>query len=97
VDVEQHTVGKAYRQRIESKHRKLRTRTKRVVRLTIRFAKTERVHDLVIGLFINWYEFERAIQHAIHNSKAPDPSMPFNAPHLTGGGNSLQAVVRDMG
>jgi insertion element IS1 protein InsB len=35
----------------------LRTRIKRLVRRTICFSKTERMHDLVIGLFINRYEF----------------------------------------
>ena len=53
----QHTVGKANTQKIESKHINLRTRIKRLVRRTICFSKTERMHDLVIGLFINRYEF----------------------------------------
>jgi insertion element IS1 protein InsB len=57
VEAEQHTVGKAHTQKIESKHINLRTRIKRLVRRTICFSKTERMHDLVIGLFINRYEF----------------------------------------
>jgi insertion element IS1 protein InsB len=57
LEPEQHTVGKAHMQRIESKHINLRTRIKRLVRRTICFSKTERMHDLVIGLFINRYEF----------------------------------------
>ena len=57
VAAEQHTVGKAQTQKIESKHINLRTRIKRLVRRTICFSKTERMHDLVIGLFINRYEF----------------------------------------
>ena len=57
IDPEQHTVGKAQTQKIESKHINLRTRIKRLVRRTICFSKTERMHDLVIGLFINRYEF----------------------------------------
>ena len=61
VDAEKHTVGKEHMQRIESKHITLRTRIKRLVRRTICFSKSERMHDLVIGLFINRYEFERAI------------------------------------
>jgi insertion element IS1 protein InsB len=61
VDAEKHTVGKEYMQRIESKHINLRTRLKRLVRRTICFSKTEHMHDLVIGLFINRYEFGRAI------------------------------------
>ena len=61
IDPEQHTVGKAQTQKIESKHINLRTRIKRLVRRTICFAKTERMHDLVIGLFINRYEFGRLL------------------------------------
>ena len=58
---EQHHVGKAKTQKIESKHINLRTRIKRLVRRTICFSKTEYMHDLVIGLFINRYEFGRAL------------------------------------
>jgi insertion element IS1 protein InsB len=61
VDTEKHIVGKEHMQRIESKHINLRTRIKRLVRRTICFSKTERMHDLVIGLFVNRYEFGRAI------------------------------------
>ena len=61
VEAEKHTVGKENTQKIESKHINLRTRIKRLVRRTICFSKTERMHDLVIGLFINRYEFGRSI------------------------------------
>jgi insertion element IS1 protein InsB len=61
MEAEQHTIGKANTQKIESKHINLRTRIKRLVRRTICFSKTERMHDLVIGLFINRYEFGRSI------------------------------------
>ncbi len=61
VQAEQHTIGKANTQKIESKHINLRTRIKRLVRRTICFSKTERMHDVVIGLFINRYEFGRPI------------------------------------
>jgi insertion element IS1 protein InsB len=57
LDAEQHEVGKANTQKIESKHINMRTRIKRLVRRTICFSKTERMHDLVLGLFINRYEF----------------------------------------
>ena len=53
LDAEQHTVGKENTQKIESKHINLRTRINRLVRRTICFSKTERLHDLVIGLFSN--------------------------------------------
>jgi len=61
VEAEQHTVGKENTQKIESKHINLRTRIKRLVRRTICFSKTERMHDLVIGIFINRYEFGRPL------------------------------------
>jgi insertion element IS1 protein InsB len=57
INAEQHQVGKENTQKIESKHINLRTRIKRLVRRTICFSKTERMHDLVIGLFVNRYEF----------------------------------------
>ncbi len=61
LDAEQHQVGKDNTQKIESKHIRLRTRIKRLVRRTICFSKTEQMHDLVIGLFINRYEFGRLL------------------------------------
>src|SRR5262245_42503911 len=60
IDTEQHHVGKENTQKIESKHINLRTRIKRLMRRTLCFSKTEQMHDLVIGLFINRYEFGRA-------------------------------------
>ena len=61
IDLEQHTIGKAQTQKIESKPINLRTRIKRLVRRTLCFSKTTTMHDLVIGLFINRYEFGVAI------------------------------------
>ncbi len=61
LDEQQHTVGKANTQRIERKHLTLRTRLKRLARKTICFSKTEKMHDTVIGLFINRHEFGRAV------------------------------------
>ena len=61
IDADKHRVGKDNTQKIESKHINLRTRIKRLVRRTICFSKTEHMHDLVIGLFINRYEFGRAL------------------------------------
>ncbi len=57
LEAERHRVGKENTQKIESKHINLRTRIKRLIRRTICFSKTEQMHDLVIGLFINRYEF----------------------------------------
>lgn len=56
-----HEVSKRKTQRIERKHLNLRTRIKRLARKTICFSKIEEMHDLVIGLFINRYEFGLAI------------------------------------
>ena len=61
LDPVQHTVGKQHTQKIESKHINLRTRIKRLVRRTICFSKTKTMHDLVIGLFVNRYEFGLAL------------------------------------
>jgi insertion element IS1 protein InsB len=58
---EQHQVGTAKTQKIESKHINLRTRIKRLVRRTMSFSKTTTMHDVVIGLFINRYEFGRSV------------------------------------
>ena len=54
---EQHKIGKLNTQKIERKHLTLRTRIKRLTRITIYFSKTIQMHDIVIGLFINIYEF----------------------------------------
>lgn len=58
---EQHEIGKKNTQKIEQKHIRLRTRIKRLARKTICFSKSEEMHDLVIGLFINRYEFGMSI------------------------------------
>jgi insertion element IS1 protein InsB len=44
-------------QKIERKHLTLRTRIKRLTRKTICFSKSTQMHDIVIGLFVNRYEF----------------------------------------
>jgi insertion element IS1 protein InsB len=58
---EQHQVGKVNTQKIERKHLTLRTRIKRLARKTICFSKSEVMHDVVIGLYINRYEFGLAV------------------------------------
>ena len=52
-----HTIGKVHTQQIERKHLTLRTRIKRLARKTICFSKSVLMHDVVIGLFVNRYEF----------------------------------------
>jgi insertion element IS1 protein InsB len=54
---EEHEVGKKNTQKIERKHLTLRTRIKRLARKTICFSKKILMHDVVIALFINRYEF----------------------------------------
>jgi IS1 family transposase/transposase-like protein len=57
IPADQQVVGKINTQKIERKHLTLRTRIKRLARKTICFSKLEKMHDIVIGLFINRYEF----------------------------------------
>ena len=52
------TISKYKMQKIERKHLTLRTRIKRLQRKTICFSKIAPMHDLIIGLYINKYEFE---------------------------------------
>jgi insertion element IS1 protein InsB len=54
---EQHVIGKLSMQRIERKHLTWRTRLKRLNRQTLCFSRSPVIHDAVIGLFINRYEF----------------------------------------
>ena len=57
LDPRLHAVGKHHTQQLERKHLTLRTRIKRLVRKTTCFSKSTQMHDLVIGLFINRFEF----------------------------------------
>ena len=52
-----HTVGKIHTQQIERKPLTLRTRIKRLARKPMCFSKSVFLHDTVIGLFVNRYEF----------------------------------------
>lgn len=57
IDPKSHIPGKRNTQKIERKHLNLCARLKRLTRKTICFSKSEEMHDIVIGLFINRYEF----------------------------------------
>jgi insertion element IS1 protein InsB len=57
LDADKHQPGKRNTQQIERKHLTLRTRLKRLVRKTICFSRSTQRHDIVIGLFVNRYEF----------------------------------------
>ncbi|WP_062262490.1 IS1 family transposase [Endozoicomonas arenosclerae] len=56
---EQHIVGKANTQGIERENLNFRTRLKRLNRKTICFSRSEKVHDKVIGEFINREHFQQ--------------------------------------
>lgn len=58
---EKHEEGKRNTQKIERKFLTFRTRIKRLARKTICFSKSEWMHDVVIGLFINRFEFGRNV------------------------------------
>jgi hypothetical protein len=49
--------GKLHTQQNERKHLTLRTRIKRLARKTLCFSKSVFMHDTVIGLYVNRYEF----------------------------------------
>lgn len=57
LDPHRHVVGQQRTQQLERKHLTLRTRIKRFVRKTICFSKSLQMHEIVIGLFINRFEF----------------------------------------
>ncbi len=57
-----HVPGKRNTQQIERKYLTLRTRIKRLARKTICFSKSLELHDIVIGLFVNRYEFGLSVQ-----------------------------------
>jgi len=50
-------LAKTNTQTIERQHLTLRTRMKRLARKTTCFSKSTWMHDIVIGLFINRYQF----------------------------------------
>jgi insertion element IS1 protein InsB len=54
---DEHNPSKRNTQKIERKHLMLRTRIKRLTRKTICFSRSIEMHDIVIGLFVNRYEF----------------------------------------
>jgi insertion element IS1 protein InsB len=61
LDPSQHVVSKHATQQLERTHLTLRTRIKRLVRKTICFSRSIEMHELVIGLLINRFEFGLAV------------------------------------
>ncbi len=58
IPVSKHVIGKADTWQIERRNLNFRTHIKRLSRRTICFSKDEKIHDNVIGLYINKYYFE---------------------------------------
>ena len=54
----EHIVGKADTWKIERRNLNFRTHIKRLNRKTICFSKNEKIHDNVIGMYINRYYFQ---------------------------------------
>jgi insertion element IS1 protein InsB len=61
LDPRTHTVGKQQTQKIDRKHITFWTCIKRLTRKTICFSRSIFMHALVVGLFINRYEFGYAV------------------------------------
>jgi len=61
LDPNLHVVGKWRTQQLERKHLTLRARIKRLARKPIYFSKPFQMHGLIIGLFINRFEFGAAV------------------------------------
>jgi insertion element IS1 protein InsB len=57
LEPEHHPVGNTHTQKIDRTHLTFRTRLKRLVRKTICFSKSVRLHDIVIGFLVNRDEF----------------------------------------
>jgi hypothetical protein len=81
---ERHQVDQENTQKIASKHSNLRTRITRLVRRTLCFSKTERMHDLMIGLFINRYEFRQSLGAGINTCETSSFPAPGPCPARTG-------------
>jgi insertion element IS1 protein InsB len=57
VDPHQHVVSTRMTQQRERNHLTLRTRVTRTVRKTLCFSRSIEMHESVIGLFVNRFEF----------------------------------------
>ena len=57
LDPSEHHPGKRNTQQIGRKHLTLRTRIKRLTRKMLCFCRSIQRHDVVIGLFVNCYDF----------------------------------------
>jgi insertion element IS1 protein InsB len=62
LDPQQDVVGKRATQQLERKHLTFRTWIKRLVRKTLCFSRSSQMHEVVIGLFINRFEFGSTVE-----------------------------------
>jgi insertion element IS1 protein InsB len=58
IPASKHIVGKADTRKTERKNLNFRTRLKRLNRKTICFSRDEKIHDNVLGMYINRYYFQ---------------------------------------
>lgn len=65
ISPDQHVISKRYPQTIERKNLTLRTHIKRLCRKSICFSKSVTMHDIVIGLAINIWEF--GLSYTVNN------------------------------
>lgn len=61
LDPRLHVVGKRATHQLERKPLPLRTRINRLVRKTLCFSRSVQMHELVIGVFLNRFEFGLAV------------------------------------
>ncbi len=58
---DKHTIGKDNTWKIERKNLNFRTHIKRLTRKTICFSKSEKIHDNIIGMYINKFYFKQGL------------------------------------
>jgi insertion element IS1 protein InsB len=69
IPLDKHIIGKDNTWKIERKNLNFRTHIKRLNRKTICFSKSEKVHDNVIGLYINRYYFKEGCYSKAANQR----------------------------
>jgi len=58
---EKHIIGKDKTWKIERKNLNFRTHIKRLTRKTICFSKNEKIHDIIIGMYINKFYYKQGL------------------------------------
>jgi insertion element IS1 protein InsB len=57
LEPDEHNPGKRHTRQVERQHLPLRTQIKRLTCKTICYSRSIVLHDILIGLFVNRYEF----------------------------------------